>query len=338
MSTSYDKIIHSDAKTIVKINFTGIKEGIADKASLRMTLFAIDKHTGSPRFNAEMPFATIKSLYDHMHSISIVRDSNQTKSGKFIETDGDAALLLDQIKQVDGRHIKLLLGKISNDKKSQQILAALSETELESVVAAYKHQTYKEELNNLETLLELEDSGKILEEIDGIEKLKKYAAKQPEKIFQNWIVQNLWVFGIDYSRKHEARKIGFFSEADLIMESLDGFLDLIELKRPKLSYSLFGYDSSHKCYYPSKDLATVLGQSLFYIQKLDEYKHNIENEYKVKVLRPRVKIIIGRTKVGEFDDQAFEALRMLNSNLYNIQVLSYDYLLSCGRKIISHYD
>ncbi|QQR83340.1 DUF4263 domain-containing protein [Candidatus Peregrinibacteria bacterium] len=135
-------------------------------------------------------------------------------------------------------------------------------------------------------------------------------------------------------KKHDARKIALFSEGDLLMESLDGFLDLIELKRPK--YGIFQHDISHNCYYPTSDLSKVIGQCLFYLQKLDDYKLNLEKEHKVKILCPRIKIVAGRT--NNFNGEQFSTLRMLNSNLNHIQVVSYDYLLSCGKKIIASYE
>ena len=65
------------------------------------------------------------------------------------------------------------------------------------------------------------------------------------------------VFGIDYkNHKKDKRKIALFSTADLIMESLDGFVDLIELKRP--SAEIMKFDDSHTSYYPSTDLSKVL--------------------------------------------------------------------------------
>jgi hypothetical protein len=190
-------------------------------------------------------------------------------------------------------------------------------------------------LDNLESLLSLEESGDIVKQIQLHPELIKYSAGQPEKIFQNWIESNLWVFGVEYITKHDARKIGIFSEGDLLMESMDGFLDLIELKRPNIGYELFKYDDSHNCFYPSLDLSKVIGQCLFYLQTLDDYKLNLEKEYKCKVIRPQIKIITGRS--NKFGDEEFKALRMLNSNLNHIQIITYDYLLDCGKKIISNY-
>jgi hypothetical protein len=40
------------------------------------------------------------------------------------------------------------------------------------------------------------------------------------------------------------------------MQSMDGFLELIELKRAK--YDIFKSDPSHHCYRPSRDLSVVL--------------------------------------------------------------------------------
>jgi hypothetical protein len=197
-----------------------------------------------------------------------------------------------------------------------------------------RHQEWQKEIENLKVLLELEQSGNIVEEIKIHQNLKPYEDGQPEKIFQNWIVRNRqWIFGIEYIKKYDARKIALFSEADMLMQSMDGFLDLIELKRP--SCVLFNFDASHKSYYPSPDLSKVIGQCLFYLQKMDDFKLILEKEHKVKIIRPRIKIMAGRTI--DFNDEQYKALRMLNSNLNHIEIVSYDYLLSCGEKMIANY-
>ena len=117
------------------------------------------------------------------------------------------------------------------------------------------------------------------------------------------------------------------------MESVDGYLDLIELKRPK--HELFKFDNSHKCFYPHTSLSQVIGQSLFYLQKLQDYKLVVEKEYKVKVIMPRVKIIIGRNI--NFSDEEKDSLRMLNSNLNSLQIITYDDLVQFGKLILSSF-
>jgi len=337
MSVQYDKEIFSNENLILKANFSGIKGRITNTSDLKMSIYAYDKNTGAPVFSEVLGFDEIKSLYEHLNQISIIKDSTQTTSSKFIETTGEILKILNGIKNVDLDILKTILDKFNEDEKRKGILSFLSEEEVEKLAAASKHKIYKAELENLKKLLQLEDAGNIVEEIKKHEKLKLYLARQPEKIFQIWIEKNsFWIFGIEYIKKHDIRKIALSSEGDLLMESIDGFLDLVELKRPKLEYGIFKYDHSHKSYYPSPDISKSIGQCLLYLQKMDDYKLILEKEHKVKILRPRIKIIAGRT--NNFNENQFDALRMLNSDLNHIQIISYDYLLKSGNKIISIYE
>lgn len=336
MSIQYDKEIFSSESLILKVNYSGIKDSIASATDLTMSMYAFDKDTGAPKFSETLNFEQIKGLYEQLNQISIVKDSTQTISGKFIETTDGVLDIINRLKNVDHGILKTILGKLNAVEKSKGILTFLTKGELENIGAAQRHGIYQTEIKNLEKLLQLEEAGNIVEEIKKCDDLISYEAGQPEKIFQKWIVNNWgWVFGVEYLKRHDARKIGIFSEGDLLMESMDGFLDLIELKRPGLKYNIFNHDSSHDCYYPSSALSKAIGQCLNYLQIMDDYKLNLEKEHKVKMLRPRIKIIIGRT--NDFNDNQFEALRMLNSNLNHIQIISYDYLISCGRKMVSIY-
>ena len=334
MSISYDQEIFSNEKIILKAHFSGIKEGVANASNLTLSFYAYDKKTGETKFSEQLNIEQIRELYNHLNQISLVTDSSKSTSGKFIETTDEVLEILNGLKSIDPEILKLILDKLNEDEKIKTILESLSDIELKHLSAAHKQKYYQAEIDNLEQLLELEEKGNIVEEIVKHENLTSYIAGQPEKIFQNWIEQNLWVFGVEYTKKHDARKIALFSEGDLLMESLDGFLDLIELKRPK--YGIFQHDTSHDCYYSTSDLSKVIGQCLFYLQKLDDYKLNLEKEHKVKILCPRIKIIAGRT--NNFNSEQFNALRMLNSNLNHIQIISYDYLVSCGKKIIAIYE
>lgn len=332
MSIQYDEEIFSNESFILKANFSGINNSIVNDKKLTMSFYAYNKQTGQPIFSEKLDLEQIRNLYKYLNQISIIKDSSKCTSGKFIETTNEVLSILNGLKSIDPKILKLILDKLNKDKKVKTILESLSDIELKNLSAAHKQKSYKTGLENLKQLIDLEEKG-IVKKIKEYENLKLYVAKQPEKIFQNWIEQNLWIFGVEYIKKYNARKIALFSEADLLMESMDGFLDLIELKRSK--YDIFQYDTNHKSYYLSADLSKVIGQSLFYLQKMDEYKPVLEKEYKVKILKPRIKIIAGRT--NNFNDEQFNTLRMLNSNLNHIQIVSYDYLLSCGKKVISNY-
>jgi hypothetical protein len=332
MGIQYDKEIFSNRNLTLKINFSGVKDDSVIATDLKLSIYAYTD-TGQPKFAETLNYEQIKGLYSHLNQISVIRDSTALISGKFIETNGEIADILKTLNEIDTGILKLVLDKLKEKEKINNLFTFLSDYEIDELAALQKRQIWQLEIENLKKLLEYETGGNIVEDVNKDEHLVSYRARQPEKIFQNWIERNhLWIFGIDYIRRHDARTIAFHSEADLLMESIDGFLDLIELKRP--SNNIFGtIDSSHKSYYPSIDLSKVIGQCLHYLQKMDETKLILEQEYGTKVIRPRIKIIIGRT--NHFVEAQFKALRMLNCQLSHLEIISYDSLLKYGEKMIS---
>jgi len=328
MSIPYHKELFNNGRVRLFANFSNIKGDVADEG-ITLHFYATDEN-GIPIFTEQLPIESIRSLYNHLNAISVISDGT-SKSEKFIETTDDINLILDKLKQSDLDAVLVLLKNFDSEQLVSGLLESLSELEIENLHGAYHHKVVTTELSNLESLMKLELDGNIVKDITSHPELAKYAAGQPEKIFQNWIEANLWIFGVEYVKKHDARKIALSSEGDVLMESVDGFLDLIELKRPK--HELFKFDKSHKCYYPHGDLSSVIGQSLFYLQKLQEYKLVIEKEYSVKVIQPRVKIIIGsKTKLSA---EELDTLRMLNTNLNSIQIITYQDLLHYGELILN---
>ena len=327
MSVPYHRELFNNGRIRLFVNFSNIKGDIADE-SIRLHFYAIASD-GIPIFTETLEINEIRSLYKHLNAISVIRDGRE-KSSKFIETSDEINLILDRLKESDLQTILRLLEKFESKEKIKGLLDSLSDLEIEDLYGAFKHKLIYRELMNLETLLQLEMKGEIVKEIKQYEELSEYAAGQPEKIFQNWIETNLWIFGVDYIKKHDARKIALFSEGDLLMESVEGYLDLIELKRP--SHNLLKLDSNHNCYYPHPDLSQVIGQSLFYLQKLLEYKMILEKEYKIKVIMPRIKIVVGRNNL--FEESQRDCLRMLNSNLNSIQIITFDDLKIYGNLLL----
>lgn len=332
MSVQYHQEIFSNERLRLKVNFFGLKNDIALAENLAMSIYAYTI-TGQPIFSETLNCEQIRVLYEHLGKISIIRNSSQNTSRKFVETTDEVIELFKMINDVSPDLLGVLLSKYNEREKIESLVTFLSENEIKAVSAIQKQKSWLKEIENLRMLLALEDEGELVEQIKRNSSLIEYKAGQPEKIFQNWIEKNIsWIFGIDYIQKYHARVIGLHSEADLIMESIDGFLDLIELKRP--SHNIFGpIDSSHKSYYPSTDLAKVIGQSLHYLQEMDNMKLMLEKEYSAKVIRPRIKIIIGRT--NNFTEAQFNALRMLNSQLSHLEIISYDSLLKYGEKMIA---
>jgi hypothetical protein len=338
MSIQYNKVIYSNDTLTLQINFSGFDNDITNTDSLKMSFYAYNKISAEPIFAETFNFDQIISLYQHLNQISIISNPGKIKSSKFIETTDQIQYILGSFSGNDFDTLKSIIQFINKNSDEKDIveilLESLEELSLEDLPAAFKYRKYKQEIDNLELLLKLEKEGNILSDIKKIPHLKNYMAGQPEAIFQEWIERNIqWIFGVEYkSHKTDLRKIALFSTADVVMESMDGFIDLIELKRP--SHIILIEDKSHNSYYPAVELSKALGQCGHYLNKMDEYKMQLQHEHKVKLLRPRIKIIIGRT--NDYIDKQYEALRMLNCNLNNIQIISYDYLLNCGQHILSN--
>lgn len=331
MSIAYHKELFNNGKVKLMANFANIKGDVADEY-MKLNFYAFNSE-GIPIFTESLNIEDVRNLYQHLSLISIVKDG-KTKSSKFIETSDEINVIIERLGSGDIETILQLLEKFESEEKIKGLLESLSDLEITNLHGAFQHKLITEEIENLEKLIQLELEGSITSEIDNHDELLKYKAGQPEKIFQNWIESNLWVFGIEYVKKYDARKIALFSEGDLLMESADGYLDLIELKRP--IHEILKYDDSHSCYYPHPNLSQVIGQSLFYLQKLQDFKLNLEKEYKFKVIMPRIKIIIGNN--NKFSDEQNDILRMLNSSLNSIQIITYDNLVQFGKLILSSFE
>lgn len=330
MSIQYNKKIFSNDTLTLQINFSGIHNDITTTDSLQMSFYAYNKITAEPIFAEKFDFDQIVSLYQHLDQISIIKNPCEFTSSKFIENTDQIQSILDSFSGINLDAIKTIIKFIKKNSDESEILEVLLESLeelnlLEDLPAAFKSKAYKQEFDNLETLLKLEKEGAIVSSIKKEPRLKNYIAKGPEAIFQKWIERNLqWIFGVEYKiHKINFRRIALQSEADVVLESMDGFIDLIELKLP--SHTILNKDKSHNSYYPAAALSKAIGQCGHYLKKMDDCKLQLQNEHKVKVLRPRIKIIIGRT--NDYNDEQYEALRMLNCNLNNIQIISYDYLL-----------
>ncbi len=330
MSIPYHKELLRTEKIRLFINFSNISHDVADE-SLVLSFYATNNH-GEPIFTEKLNIDVVRDLYKHLDSISVVKEG-KTQSSKFIETTDEISTILNKIQENDFDVILKLLQKYESNEKVEGLLESLTDLELEDLSGAFHYKIVKNEIEKLENLIQLDCEENIVDIVKKDKHLKCYSAGQPEKIFQNWIENNLWIFGIEYIKKHEARKIGMFSEGDILMESIDGYLDLIELKRPK--HSLLKYDKSHNSHYPHPNLSQVVGQSLFYLQKLSEYKLNLEREYELKVIMPRIKIIVGRNK--GFSEEQKDCMRMLNTNLNSIQIITYDELLEFGKLLLKTY-
>ena len=214
MSVQFQKEFFSDDRIKMFINFSGIStDNCTNKDDIKLTIFAIDQSTYKHIFSATLNYVQIKALYNHLNNVSIIKDGSATSECRFVEMTDELSEIWPILNKVDGKLLKSLLNKVNENEKLKLVLEALSESEIQNLHAAIRQTTHQHALHDLRLLLKLESESNIVESIKTYPQLEQYSAKQPEKIFQNWIEKNIWTPGIDYIKKHPARQIGINSES-----------------------------------------------------------------------------------------------------------------------------
>lgn len=311
-------VIHdtTEQRIILDFKYVPRKDG-----SLHHIVLEVIKLTKLPSqtWDQAQEYKTILSTDEPNKSLNKLVDALKAQRGLYERSNSDVVILepkeANLFKQIQNTDLEFVTKILQSFKSAEakELLSKVKQEDLDSLYFSVKHIKIKKSLVELEALIK---------------------DKVNEQGFQNWISDNAWVFGTEYIRKLETRKIGIHSEADFIVQSLDGYTDLVELK--KSEFTLFEKDESHNCYYPSKELSKVIGQAIHYIKVMEDHHSILKEEDDMDVLKPRVKIVIGRSSTLGVEEK--KALRLLNATLHGIEILTYDEVVSRARKIISIYE
>ena len=183
----------------------------------------------------------------------------------------------------------------------------------------------------------------ILEELhDRLFSGKRYDEVRGVNSWQNWILRNNWLFGPMYLEPLDRERVGFGEIPDLLFPTLDGFLDILEIKVPTKKAIV----RDGKRYIWSHDTNRALGQVTDYIHKMElnqlQLAQDINRAYSeqlgrsIAVIRPRAYILIG-TEAG-WNEVQREYHRRLNSTLHRIEVITYNELLRHGVSVVELYE
>jgi hypothetical protein len=253
----------------------------------------------------------IGNLISSANAQSVLKDSDV--SDRVVVLKGKAAGEILRLSKRDVATIRQLVDSLT-DPDIQVLAERVNPEVVAKIDSAIKYIAMEKSLSWL--------SAKIEEDVD-------------EAVFQKWFEDNTWVFGKNYVDRVAKRTIGLESRADLIYISVDGFADLVELKRSVLTRPILLPDPSHKTFYPSGELSRALAQAMHYLQVIEDNRLQLEKLVRIPVLRPTITIIVGRSH--DWDDPMKEQLRILNSTLLNIKILTYDHLLAMGNNILQLY-
>ena len=301
MSVPYHKEIYSSRTLKLMVNFSGIgKDDIANASDLKLEIYAYDKNTFDLVFLETLDIEHIRKLFNYLNRISVIKDDSIEKSGKFVEAEKG---LMD---------LKSLL----ESSEKQKVLEFIINNEIIP--------------DDLTLVLQNVQRKKAIEQFE--EMLKKDLT---EHIWQKWFKENDWVLGSEFVRVLDERNIDTKNIADFLMKAYDGFLDIVEIKRPEGNLKFWMDAKDHGNYVPTTDLIKAITQTSNYIYEVEREVNSakfLERMDNVKIIKPRSVLIFGRS--DNWGAEQKEAYRILNSSHHNLKILTYDHVLERAKRII----
>lgn len=166
-----------------------------------------------------------------------------------------------------------------------------------------------------------------------IELQEKLQEEQPERYWQEWFTRNKWVLGSDFAQIVDERVIDTENIADYIMKSYDGFVDLVEIKKPN-GLPFWASTKDHGNYVPSADLAKAIMQCLNYIYAIELEANSTKFARRIgsRVIKPRCILIFGRSY--DWNDEQREAYRILNAAYNQVSILTYDHISERAQNVL----
>ena len=117
---------------------------------------------------------------------------------------------------------------------------------------------------------------------------------EKEHAWQEWFQKNSWVRGSEVVRIWDERHIGVENISDFLMEAYDGFLDVVEIKRPEGGLQFGAASPDHGNYVPSTDLTKAITQASRYIYEVEREANSVkflERVGQIETVKPRCILI-----------------------------------------------
>lgn len=154
-----------------------------------------------------------------------------------------------------------------------------------------------------------------------------------EHAWQKWFEENNWVLGSEFVSVLEERRVDAKNIADYLMKAYDGFLDIVEIKKPEASQEFWARSPDHGNYYPSTELVKAISQANNYIYEVERESNSQKfiELVGIKAIKPRGVLIFGRSH--NWNVKQCEAYRLLNCSYHAISILTYDHVLERAKRM-----
>ena len=176
-------------------------------------------------------------------------------------------------------------------------------------------------------------SAKRLQAIDEFKEMLSNDLVEPK--WQCWFEKNSWVLGSEFIRVLDERSIDTMNISDFLMQAYDGFLDIVEIKRPEGGKQFWANSKDHENYIPSTELIKAITQASNYIYQVEQEANSIkflDRVGGVRTVKPRCVLIFGRS--DGWDKEQVKAFRVLNSGYHNLNIMTYDHVLERAKRIL----
>lgn len=157
-----------------------------------------------------------------------------------------------------------------------------------------------------------------------------------EHQWQKWFKENSWVLGTEFVKILDERAIDTANITDFLMQAYDGFIDIVEIKRPEGNLKFWADQKDHENYVPHNDLIKAITQASKYIYEIEREANSqkfFERIGNVKTIKPRCILIYGRS--NNWDDEQKASYRLLNSNYHNLTIMTYDHILERANRLVN---
>ncbi len=153
--------------------------------------------------------------------------------------------------------------------------------------------------------------------------------KIKEKELQEFLKKRPWIFGVEYHNSEPKKPVGSKNEFDFYFLDYKNQGTIIELKLPSENILKDEYEFSAKT-------GESLGQLIRYMETTMAYSYNKETSKieKVDEIRPKGFLIIGKT----INQEEMNKLKIINSYLKGIEILSYDMLLAKAKSTLFSFN
>ena len=198
-----------------------------------------------------------------------------------------------------------LVSLLEDDPEARRLLGKFDESQLLSTLLQQSRR--REDLEQLRTVIE-DPAGK-------------------ERDLQKVIERMTWIFGAEFLTKPARRALTTRDQLDLSLICPDGTLHGVELKLARVP-KLVRKHRSH--YIVGNEINEAQGQAENYLCQLDGQRDRILAELGIDCWRASMTVVIGHSAhvPGIDPKDVAEAIRIRNSGITRIRIVTYDALLS----------